>query len=288
MIELSDREFACIREYVYRVCGITISDNKRYLVRQRLEPLLWGFGMKSYTDLCEKLKQPGSGTFRDAIVSAITTNETFFFRDVHPFDAFEKAVLPEIGKKIREGKVREGGGGTAVKLWCAAASTGQEAYSLAMLTSEYINANAYTGIRSEDFHILASDISTSVLIKAKAGWYTEAELSRGLDCGRRQRYFETAAGGWKLNEPIRRMVEFRVINLLDSFIFLGRFDVIFSRNVLIYFDTATKKKIIEKFRKALNPGGVLFLGAAENIYNLSDGFESVRVGQTVFYRKKGG
>ncbi|OGQ94113.1 MAG: hypothetical protein A2521_13470 [Deltaproteobacteria bacterium RIFOXYD12_FULL_57_12] len=288
MLELTQKEFDGLRIYIRNICGVAIPDTKSYLVQQRLEPLVKASGSSTFTEFYQKVISDRGSLYRDSLITAITTNETFFFRDGHPFVAFEKTVLPMLGALIKQKKAK---GGVLkrplVRIWCAASSTGQEPYTLAMLVYEYARANAFQNIDVEDFGILASDISPPVLLKAKAGEFTEAELARGLSVERKKKYFTRLGEVWKIHDYLRTLVEYRRVNLIEAFGFLGTFEVVFCRNVLIYFNLETKRKIIEKFRAVLTEPGILFLGSSENLYGLSDGFDSQQTGLTVYYRKKG-
>jgi len=173
-MQSTTQEFDEIRNYIFKISGMEIRDEKRYLVQQRLEPVVRSFGLNDFTGLIQRMTIDGDMRLRDKVIEAITTNETFFFRDVHPFDTFSDYILPELGERIRKRKSSPfGRKESKVSIWCAASSTGQEPYSLAMLISEYAEANKYAGVGTNDFSILATDISSEVLAKALSGEYTE-------------------------------------------------------------------------------------------------------------------
>jgi len=297
-MELSRQEFELLRDYIYSICGLVISDNKQYLIRQRLEPLALTAGCQNFSEFYQRVTESSlppqtKNRFQEQIINAITTNETSFFRDGHPFAAFREYILPKLDEVICERKLRPNSRkGPKVRLWSAGSSTGQEAYSLVMLIREYTeeinkkNQFPRTPVSMDDFVILATDISTEMLARAMAGEYNDAEMKRGLNPQRVNAYFKKHKTRWIINSSIRSMVEFRQINLIRPLTMLGGFDVIFCRNVLIYFDIETKARIIEQFSAMLSDKGFLVLGSTENVYGITDKFDSVRHGETLFYQKK--
>jgi len=286
-MEITDKEFADITAYIYRICGLDINESKKYLVRQRLEPLLMAHGYSSFTELNKALAQRDTTNMKDQIISAITTNETSFFRDGHPFESFKSYLAPKLSETIihRKNHMYQRKG-PKVKIWCAASSTGQEPYTIAMILSDYVESNKFNGVTLDDFSILASDISPKVLAKAVAGEFSDMEVDRGLNHGHKAKYFNKNNNVWQISPSLQRIVEFRRINLAESFSNLGAFDIIFCRNVLIYFDDITKKRIFSQFSKILCANGLLVLGVTENLYGLSDDFESIRYGNSIFYQSK--
>ena len=288
-MELSVTDFEVLRAYIQKVSGISLADDKMYLVKQRLEPLVISEGCKGFSDFVQKLLYAESNALRDSIILSITTNETYFFRDIHPFEMLEKHLLPELGKMIRVRKQSPipGNDKALVHILSAGASTGQEAYCIAMLIYEYVKANCYSGISPGDFSIMGVDISKKVLQKAISGIYTDAELNRGLNTERKNKYFEKFECDWQIITPIRNMVRFHHMNINDTFAFYGmKFDIIFCRNVLIYFDLKTKVEVFSKLHDLLIEGGYLILGSMENTYMMTDQFEHVHFGNKIFYRKK--
>jgi chemotaxis protein methyltransferase CheR len=297
-MELSRHEFELLRDYIYKICGLVIADNKQYLIRQRLEPLALTIGCLNFTEFYRKITESSlppqtKNRFQEQVINAITTNETSFFRDGHPFAAFREYILPRLNERICERKQRlQSRKGPKVRLWSAGSSTGQEPYSLVMLIKEYSQAAnqkhqfSMIPVSMEDFVILATDISTEMLARAMAGEYNDAEMKRGLDPERVKAYFKKNGRRWIISSSVRSMVEFRQINLIRPFTMLGGFDVIFCRNVLIYFDIETKTRIIAQFSEMLSDKGFLVLGATENVYGITDRFDSVHHGETLFYQKK--
>jgi len=285
-MELSQKEFDLLSQYIYSLCGIVIREDKSYLIRQRLEPLVVGFACESFSDFHKKQPRVHTPEMDKQIIDAITTNETYFFRDEHPFVALKEHVLPNLGELIRQRKARQmSRKGPKVSLWSAGSSTGQEPYSLAMLIHEYALANGHLNISKEDFGLLATDISSAALSRAMAGEYTEMEMKRGLPPDRAEKYFIRNERRWVINSSIRVMVDFRQINLVKPLPALGGFDVILCRNVLIYFDDATKAGMVDRLYEMVSEGGFLILGATENLYGMTHGFESLHHGKTLMYRK---
>ncbi|ABD08548.1 MCP methyltransferase, CheR-type [Rhodopseudomonas palustris HaA2] len=239
--------------------GLMLSADKKYLLESRLLPLARKMGLPGISELVQKMRS-GSEAVTHDVVEAMTTNETFFFRDKTPFDHFKDSVIPEL-IKARAGR-------RSLRIWCAASSTGQEPYSLAMILKE--KAAELAGWRIE---IIATDLSPEVLEKSRAGLYTQFEVQRGLPIQFLVKYFKQTGTMWQLNADVRSMVQFRPFNLLQDFAPLGKFDVIFCRNVLIYFDQATKSDIFNRLMKANEPDGYLFLGAAETVVGLTESYK---------------
>ncbi|KPA13949.1 chemotaxis protein CheR [Candidatus Magnetomorum sp. HK-1] len=280
-MNLSKQDFDYIRQYIKANCGIALKDDKKYLIHQRLEPLLKSYQIKSFSELTVQLMRNLSTKLHEDIILAMTTNETSFFRDRHPFDTFENYVL----KKFKEDHQKQKG--KKFRIWSAGSSTGQEAYTIAMLIYEFVEKNKFDGITLDNFVIAASDISTRALNKAKSATYYDAEVNRGLTVERKEKYFKKVDKHWQLEKHIRNMVTFYQLNFMDSLSRMGSFDMIFCRNVLIYFDQNTKKHIIQQFHRMLVESGFLILGAMENAHNESDIFTPVRIGSTLLYQKKG-
>jgi chemotaxis protein methyltransferase CheR len=236
--------------------GLMLSADKKYLLESRLLPLARKTGVAGISDLVQKMKG-GCEPLILSVVEAMTTNETFFFRDKTPFDHFKETVIPEL--------LRARAGRRALRIWCAAASTGQEPYSLAMILKDM--GAALQGWRVE---ILATDLSPEVLEKSRSGLYTQFEVQRGLPIQLLVRHFSQVGAMWQLNADIRSLVQFRPFNLLHDFSPIGKCDIIFCRNVLIYFDQAAKTDIFNRLAKVNEADGYLFLGAAETVVGLSD------------------
>ena len=271
---ISSEEYRDFRTFLEGACGIVLGENKQYLVSSRLTRVMHEFGLKTFGELMSAVKREAHSPLRNRIVEAMTTNETSWFRDNHPFVTLKEHVFPELGK-TRRGPVR---------VWSAACSSGQEAYSISMVVHEFQMSNP--GVMNNEVSIIATDISPGVVNQAKSGRYDTLSMARGLSPERKQRYFLVDGVMAEVIPAIRARVQFRELNLLQSYALLGRFDIIFLRNVLIYFSGVSKRDILERMARSLNPGGYLFLGGSESLTGLSDAFEMVRHGGGVVYRLK--
>jgi chemotaxis protein methyltransferase CheR len=252
-------DYEYLRKLLKDQSGLDLSADKQYLIESRLVPLSRKAGLSGIPELVQKMKA-GSASLVAQVVEAMTTNETFFFRDKIPFDHFRQSIMPEILKSRAARK--------SVRIWCAAGSTGQEPYSLAMCLKEMESQLA--GWRVE---VIATDLSQEVLEKSRAGLYSQFEVQRGLPIQLLVKYFKQNGEFWQINPDIRAMVQHRQLNLLHDFSGLGTFDVIFCRNVLIYFDQDTKINIFSRLCRIMEPDGFLVLGAAETVVGLTDTFK---------------
>jgi chemotaxis protein methyltransferase CheR len=252
-----DYEF--LRKLLKERSGLDLSADKQYLVESRLIPLARKAGLPGLPELVQKLKGSAEALTAE-VVEAMTTNETFFFRDKVPFDHLKATILPEL---LQARAARR-----SLRIWCAASSTGQEPYSIAMCLKEL--GAALTGWRVE---IIATDLSQGVLEKSRAGLFSQFEVQRGLPIQLLVKHFAQIGELWQLNADIRAMVQFRQLNLLQDFSHLGVFDIIFCRNVLIYFDQDTKTKVFSRLARMIEPDGFLMLGAAETVVGLTDAFK---------------
>ena len=252
-------DYEYLRKLLKDHSGLDLSADKQYLIESRLLPLSRKCGVPGIGELVQKMKA-GSSSIIAQVVEAMTTNETFFFRDKVPFDHFRDAIMPEMLKARASRK--------SIRIWCAAGSTGQEPYSLAMSLKEM--GAALAGWRVE---IIATDLSTEVLEKSKSGVYSQFEVQRGLPIQLLVKYFKQNGELWQVSPELRAMVQHRQLNLLHDFSQLGTFDIIFCRNVLIYFDQDTKINIFSRLAKAMEGDGFLVLGAAETVVGLTDVFK---------------
>jgi len=252
-------DYEYLRKLLKDQSGLDLSADKQYLIESRLLPLARKSGLPGISELVQKMKV-GPSIFVSQVVEAMTTNETFFFRDKVPFDHFRESIMPEI---LRARASRK-----SIRIWCAAGSTGQEPYSLAMCLKEM--GATLSGWRVE---ILATDLSQEVIEKSKAGIYSQFEVQRGLPIQMLVKYFKQTGELWQVNADIRAMIQHRQLNLLHDFSLLGVFDVIFCRNVLIYFDQETKVNIFNRLARVTEPDGFLVLGAAETVVGLTDVFK---------------
>ena len=257
---MSPAEYDYLRQFLKSRSGLVLSNEKQYLIESRLLPVARKAGLQSIAALVAKLKEPRETVLAEAVVEAMTTNESFFYRDKTPFEHFTQMMMPELLKARASTK--------KIRIWCAAASTGQEPYTLAMCLKEMESKLA--GWRIE---ILGTDISNEVLDRAKAGTYTQFEVQRGLPIQLLLKYFNQQGESWTISPQLRSMVQWKKFNLLDSFAGFGQFDIVFCRNVLIYFDQATKVDILGRIAKTMTPDGYLVLGAAETVVGLTDAFK---------------
>lgn len=270
---MKNQDFEFLAGLLKEKSGLMLTSDKVYLLESRLTPLARKRGLDTLDALVQKLRTSRDDSLIKDVTEAMTTNESFFFRDNTPFDIFKNHVLPAMEKSRPNKKLR---------IWCAAASTGQEPYSLAILLKE--NWAKWQGWNIE---IIGTDICTQVLEKAKAGAYSQFEVQRGLPIQMLIKYFKQEGDTWRLNDDIRKMVSYRPFNLLSNFSLLGSFDVIYCRNVLIYFDQATKKDVLERMHATLAKDGTLFLGAAETVLGITDRLRPVR-GQRGMYVSSAG
>lgn len=260
-----------LRAFVRRRSAIVIEDTKDYLLEARLAPVAKAAQVASLDELVKVLREQPEGALHTRVVEAMTTNETSFFRDVHPFDTLRKAVLPQL--------IADRAPSKTLRIWCGAASTGQEPYSIALTIREH-----FPELASWRVQIVATDLNLEVLERARSGVYRQLEVNRGLPASLLVKHFERVGADWRLKPEIRSMVRFEAMNLLDRWPLFGAQDIVFMRNVLIYFDLPTKRNILRRVRENLRPDGALFLGGAETTLNIDDGFETVRTAASAFYR----
>lgn len=285
-MEMTKTDFRIICDYIRKACGIDLTDDKEYLVNQRLESVAKGQGCLNFMEFALLLRASQDPLVRDLVVAAITTNETSFFRDGHPFEMFRNTILPQLVSIARDRKNRPfDAKGAKISIWSAASSTGQEPYSLSIIINEYLSTHRDAGVSADDFVIVATDISSRVLAQALTGEYSNMEVNRGLTDSQKAVYFNREDDKWAIKEYLKSIVEFRRVNINEPFMHLGGFDVIFCRNMLIYFSIETRKRIFEQFHCMLTDKGALVLGSTENMYGVSDLFESHHVGESIYYSK---
>ncbi|WP_318520548.1 CheR family methyltransferase [Photobacterium leiognathi] len=272
-VTVNDQEYREFCRFLETQCGIVLGDSKQYLVRSRLSPLVNRFSLSSLSELLQNVIAGRNRELRIAAVDAMTTNETLWFRDGYPFTVLAEKILPELASNKRP-----------IKIWSAASSSGQEPYSMAMTVLE---TQAKRPGLLPSIQITATDISQTMLETCRAGVYDNLALSRGLSPERRRMFFEDNGDGkMKVNAKVKQMVNFRPQNLKDSYALLGKFDVIFCRNVLIYFSPEMKAKVLNQLAASLNPGGYLFLGASESLTGLTEQFEMIRCNPGIIYKLK--
>ena len=272
MAAISSIDFDFISDLAYRSAAIVLERGKEYLVEARLTPLAHREGFGSLTAFIAHLKSQGlAGPFHAKAVDALTTNETYFFRDFHPFEALRQTILPNLIARRQAART--------LTIWCAAASTGQEPFSVAMLLREHFS----TQLAGWKIDLLASDFSPTVLAQAAAGRYNQIEVNRGLPAPYLLKYFTKQGDAWFIREEIRQMVQFRRMNLVEPWPILPPCDLVLIRNAMIYFDLATKRSILRRIRNCLLPHGVLLLGSAETTINVDAAWTPVSHGRAVAY-----
>ncbi|WP_097461659.1 CheR family methyltransferase [Mangrovitalea sediminis] len=272
--DISPSEYVAFKEFLQDACGILLGDNKQYLVKSRLRKIMEEHRLGSLGELVTRLRTSPRG-LREVVIDAMTTNETLWFRDTHPFRILSEKILPEFAERKSQQPLR---------IWSAACSTGQEPYSISMVIDEFRRTRP--GRLRSDIKIIATDISRTVLENARQGKYEMLAIGRGLSAERQKLYFDTVAdGSWQVKPAIRQAVEFRELNLLERYM-LGKFDIVFCRNVLIYFSAELKRDILTRMHQTLNPGGYLILGASESLNGLPDKYEMVQCNPGIIYRAK--
>ncbi len=272
--QLDDKSYHQFRVFLEQQCGIVLGESKQYLVKSRLAPLMSTFDLSSLSELVNRTLSPVERQLRAAVIDAMTTNETLWFRDDYPFKLLKRQLLPDLADRK-----------TPVKIWSAASSSGQEPYSIAMSVLEYQQTNPLAFPRGVE--VIGTDISTTMLEHCKQGQYDSLALARGLSAERKTKFFEPGDNGMlKVKEQVRKMVSFRPLNLLNSYSLMGRFDIVFCRNVLIYFSPEIKAQIIGQIHGTLNNAGYLFLGASESLSGLNDNFNMLRCNPGIVYQKK--
>ncbi len=268
---LNSNAFEYICNLVRDKSAIVLEPSKTYLVESRLNPVARANGMTSIEELVEALRKPNSSKLTQAVIEAMTTNETSFFRDLHPFDALKSIILPAlIAARSRE---------RVLNIWSNACSSGQEVYTIAMLLKEHFPELGAWKVR-----LIASDLSTQILEKARDGIFNQTEVNRGLPLQMLLKHFQKNGLTWQIKEDIRKMVEFRQVNLVETFPLLPQMDIVFLRNVLIYFAPETKRDILNKVKKVMRSDAVLFLGGAETTMNLDVPFQRELVGKATVYK----
>ena len=272
--QYNSEEYQVFQSFLEDACGIVLGDNKHYLVNSRLSKLMRNEGIDTLTDLVSNIQSSfGSNPLKNKVIEAMTTNETLWFRDGFPFEVLPETIFTEYKEKKKN----------HVKILSAACSSGQEPYSISIIADEFIKNNFGANMQ---FQIVGVDIDQTILNSAREAKYEVLALARGLSEERKKRYFTEHDTYWQVNMDIRSRVTFREQNLMQSYASLGKFDVIFCRNVLIYFSAELKKDILGRLAAALNPGGYLFLGASESIVQYSDAFNMVRTPKGVVYQLK--
>jgi chemotaxis protein methyltransferase CheR len=275
MFNISQQELQVLTGYIYEICGVHLDSSKEYLIKTRLDNLLKKNGCASYSEFYYRARSDRTGNINKDIINAITTPETLFFRDKNPFDILRTNLL----KKILEKKSKSAMPGQ-LRIWSSASSTGQEIYSIAIIIRETI-----ANIGNYNVSLMATDISSVVLDIAKSGRYNKFEISRGLTPQQLNKYFIEKDNYWQIKDDIRKMVRFQQMNLMKPFVGMGTFDIVFCRNVAIYFTLDDRKNLFDRIANVMAPEGVLFIGASEFLTGISDRFQPVRHGKSIYYQK---
>lgn len=280
MLKITPNEIKVITKYIYEISGIFLDEKKAYLLETRLKVIIENEEASSYIDLYQKAKSDRTKILERKIIDAVTTNETLFFRDKSPFEMFRHKVIPDLVDKRSSSRIS-----TTMpinlRIWSAACSTGQEIYSLAIILKELLPDQ-----KKYKINLLGTDISDEAVAKASYGKYNKFEIERGLDKRNLEKYFTPSDTSWKIKDDIRAMALFQKINLMEPFIGLGKFDIIFCRNVAIYFSLEDRKKLFERIAKALAPDGYLIIGSTESLTGICPVFEPKRHLRSVFYQLK--
>ena len=272
--QILPQEYDDFRRYLEDASGIVLGENKHYLVTSRLNRLMREFEIEDFAHLMKQLKMKRNPKLHEQIVDAMTTNETLWFRDTYPYEVLKHELLPEVTSQ----KARQ------LRVWSAASSSGQEAYSISMTIQEYLASKP--GSLPSNIQIIGTDISTTMLRDATNATYDKMSLARGISEDRKKRFFLPQGDKWQVRPEIKTRASFRELNLLNNFTALGKFDIIFCRNVLIYFSSEIKSDILNRMASSLNPGGYLFLGGSESPTSYTDAFEMMRTPKGVVYRVK--
>jgi chemotaxis protein methyltransferase CheR len=270
-MSIAKADFDLVAQLAREEAAIVLEPGKEYLVETRLGELASTLGLPGYTELIAALRTPkGKADHLVKVIDALTTNETLFFRDFHPFETLRKVLVPELMQKRAAAK--------QLTIWCGACSTGQEPYSIAMLLREH-----FPMLKDWRVSILATDLSPRVLKQAQEGSFSQLEVNRGLSASYLVKYFTKEGDRWRIKDEIRKLITFKSMNLIQPWPVMTPFDLVFLRNVMIYFDVPTKKTILKRIRGCLLPHGYLFLGSAETTMNIDSSYQAVTHERTVCY-----
>lgn len=273
---MDQNDFNQFRQFLEDACGISLGENKQYLVANRIRKIMEDNRIDNLGELVRQLKQGVGRRLRDQVIDSMTTNETFWFRDSYPYDHLRNVHFPQL---LGPNNKNLG----SVRIWSAACSSGQEPYSISIMAEEF--KRQQMGVMPKPLQIIATDLSTSVLEQAKSGEYDKLSVLRGLSQERLDRYFDKAPNDtWRVKNIVKERVEFRILNLMDSYTALGKFDMVFCRNVLIYFNADLKRQILQKIHGTLKSGGVLYVGSSESLSGVADLFEMVKCEPGIYYR----
>ncbi len=270
--KIDDAAFRELSQFIHFKSGIVLDDSKKYLIETRLGPLLQEVDVDSYMALCRRASSDRAVLNR--LIDEISTNETSWFRDKSPFDLLKFKLIPDLMDRLQ-------GQPDNISIWSAASSTGQEVYSIAMTLSEILPPTVLQRVR-----IVGTDISDAAVRRASAGEYSDFEMERGLSAAQRDKHFQRQGNGWKVRDSLRSMVLFKQFNLLDPLVTLGSVDIVFCRNVAIYFDLATRKQLFERIARQIRAGGALVTGSSETLHGVTDHFERHEHMRCTYYSPK--
>jgi chemotaxis protein methyltransferase CheR len=276
MITLQPGERELVAQYIYSICAITLDLSKDYLIEGRLSALMEEYRCASFTELVSRSKSEGDGRLKRRIIDEITTNETLFFRDSSPFDLLRYKIVPELIDRRKRSALP-----VPLRIWSAACSTGQEIYSIAILLKETLG-----DLRGYNIRLLGTDISDQAVARASEGIFSQIEIERGLTPAARDKSFLPHPRGWKIRDELRAMVGFRKLNLMDDFSSLGRFDIVFCRNVAIYFNERDRTSLFNRIEQRMETDGYLIIGSMETLSGICPQFESKRHLRSVFYQPR--
>ena len=279
MIKITTDDIKAISEYISEISGIDLDESKAYLIKTRLGNLIKEYECSSYSELCRKAKSDSNKIIENRIIDAISTNETLFFRDIGPFEVLQHKILPDLidNRTERSSGVLP----IPIRIWSAACSTGQEVYSIAIVLKEL-----FPDLKKYNVKLFGTDISDSAIGQASYGTYNKFEIERGLSKEKLEKYFIPNGGNWKISDEIRAMVSFTKQNILKPFVGLGKCDIIFCRNVAIYFNLENRKKLFENIASVLEPDGYLIIGSTESLTGICPVFEPKRYLRTIYYQLK--
>ncbi len=277
-MKINPREHQLVAGYVYKQCGIVLDSNKAYLLESRLAPLAQELNCASFSDLYNKIINDRTKKLTNRLVDAMSTNETSFFRDNKPFEMFKFKIIPDLIDRLEQSSLP----GKTINIWSSACSTGQEVYTIAMCLHEILGPD----IRKYRIKIVGTDIADSAIVQASRASYSQFEIGRGMPDNLLRKYFVQDGSSWRVKDELRSMVFFRKQNLMESFSLLGKFDVVFCRNVAIYFSMEDRKSLFDRIAEQITPGGVLLIGSTESLYGVSDHYQRCEYHNSIFYQVK--
>ncbi len=277
-MKINPVEHKQIADYVYKQCGIVLDSTKAYLLESRLSPLAAELGCASFTDLYNEIIKDRTKKLTNKLIDAMSTNETSFFRDQKPFDLFKFKIIPDLIDRLEQSSLPS----RAINIWSSACSTGQEVYTIAICLHELLGP----GISKYRIKIVGTDIADSAIVQASRANYSQFEIGRGMPDNLLRKYFVQDGSSFRVKDELRSMAFFRKQNLMESFSLLGKFDIVFCRNVAIYFSMEDRKSLFNRIAEQISPGGVLLIGSTESLYGVSERYERCEYHNSIFYQVK--